>query len=136
MSDKGDIELKLVKDSDTSDISATPATSNKTVREYLSGIWGWKTVLLLLYFTMGVGITLYALVAKEGYTLTFSTDNAVRIVLLFFSISAMKFVGIVGFCGYIFTIGRNFQRGVFNFIFGFYTVLLCVSLVNIVGVLR
>lgn len=88
------------------------------------------TSLWLIYYFYGIVVTIVNLIAPSNFNLTFSVESVPIIVLSFLYINALKYIGIIGVIGVVCTVLREGHPKYFAFMFGFYTLLLLITVIG------
>ena len=90
------------------------------------------TVIWCAYFIVGVVITIVAMLIQKDIAINFSPSEVPIMVLMFLSINAQKYIGLIGAVGVFFAIKRKSFPKYFAFIFGFYTILLIFAIIGVI----
>lgn len=91
-----------------------------------------RTVLWIIYFAVGILITVFSVSLHKGIEYTFSINSILNMVLIFLCINAEKYIGVVSVVCIFFAIKRKEYPKYFAFMLGFYTVLLILSIIGVI----
>ena len=118
---------ELDKNVETEGVGVTPEKDITPIKTKII-----HTIIWCSYFVLGIIITIVAMLVQKEITINYSSSQIPLIVLMFLSVSAQKYIGLMGAVGVFFAIKRKSFPKYFAFIFGFYTVLLIFAIIGVV----